>query len=198
MVALRATTVTGCVFAALVLATTPFLSKAGAGEAYGEEYSEESYTEHYDDVEDGVPSRYSGSPHVSYKDDPIDDVADKGGSIKDGYPVPMPPPDDHAAAPPPPPRASRPRRVERVACLESWEIERRLEHHGWADIRAVATRRGVTRIRARRIDTGRPFLLRVDRCSGDLITARPRLRAFGGFRHPRPWRERRWAGGWRY
>lgn len=205
---MRASTATAGAFAALVLAASPFLAGAASADPYGQDYDDTVYAEEYvyekETYERAAPRRYGGAePHPqynSYKDDPghlsyKDDPADVPGAIKDGYPVPMPPP-KYADTPPPPPRALPPKRVDRFACLDSYEIERRLAHDGWTHIRAVNTRRGVTHIRARRVDTGRPFSLRVDRCSGELISARPGPRVFGGYR---PWPERRWAGaGWRY
>lgn len=194
---MNASSTTAGVFAALVLAATPVLSTAFADEVYEEEYAveyegEETYADDGDDYGREPPPR-----HTSYKDDP----APTEGSIKDGYPVPMPPPDDdHADAPPParysapPPRHLPPKRF---ACLESWEIERTLARHGWTRIHALSTRRGVTRIRARRYDSGRRFILRVDRCSGELISARPSLRVFGA-RDGGPWRPHRWAGHWHH
>lgn len=201
---MRASTATAGVFAALVLAASPLLSGAASADPYGDD-DDEVYAEEYvyekETYERAPPRRYGGGePHPqynSYKDDPDhlsykDDPADVSGAIKDGYPVPMPPP-KYGEAPPPPPRAHPPKRVDRFACLDSYQVERRLRHDGWTDIRALHTRRGVTDVNARRIDTGRPFSLRVDRCSGELISARPRLRVFGGHRHH--WPERRWAGG---
>lgn len=200
---MRASTVWAGVFAAFVFAATPLLSRAVAEDLYGDDYGasyedDRAYAGEYDDEDGDRPShRYSGANshprYNSYKDDPVD----TGGSIKDGYPVPMPPPPSYSDAQPAPARPLPPRRVERLACLESWQVERRLAHDGWTDIRALATRHGITRISARRIDTGRPFSLRVDRCSGDLISARPQLRMFGGHRH-RPWRDHRWASDWRH
>lgn len=192
---MNASSATAGVFAALLLAATPVLSAALAGDRYDEEYNSVEYEEETyagDDIYEGEPP----PRHTSYKDDPVQ----TGGSVKDGYPVPMPPPDDdYADAPPPAKRygASPPRHLppKRFACLESWEIERTLARDGWTRIHALSTRRGVTRIRARRYDSGRPFVLRVDRCSGELISARPSLRVFG-VRDYGTWRPRRWAGRW--
>lgn len=193
---MRASTATAGAFAALVLAASPLLSGAASAEPYGDDYDDAVYAEEYvyeSETYDRAPPRRYGNAepeprYNSYKDDPVD----APGSIKDGYPVPMPPP---AYGEAPPPRPLPPKRVDRFACLDSWQVEHRLRDDGWTDIRALHTRQGVTSIRARRIDTGRPFSLRVDRCSGELISARPRLKVFGAHRH---WPERRWAGGWRH
>lgn len=195
---MRASTVTASAFAALVLAATPLsVSHVVAGDRYSEEYS--AFYEYEGGADTGeFYDAYAGAPppngYTSYKDDPVsykDDPGDTSARIKDGYPVPMPPPTSYSEAPPPPARPLPPKRVERLACLESWELERRLAHDGWTDIDAVQTRRGVTRIRARRDDTGRPYTLRVDRCSGELISARPSYRVFGEHR-PRV-RDHRWV-----
>ncbi|HRN83897.1 MAG TPA: hypothetical protein PK857_03680 [Hyphomicrobium sp.] len=181
---MRTSTVTAGVAAALVLAASPLLSGGAiAGDPFfadeGAPYNDRPYAEEY--VYETY-ERTSRPQYRSYKDDPVD----VKGAIKDGYPVPMPPPAYGEAAPPLPPK-----RVDRFACLESWQIEERLRDDGWTDIDARSTRRGVTRMNARRDDTGRPFTLRVDRCSGDLISARPSYKVFG--EHRPPYRDHRWV-----
>lgn len=193
---MRASTVTAGVVAALVLAANPLLSGAYAADPFfadeGAPYNDRPYAEEYvyeSETYEGTSPRSHDRDapqpqYHSYKDDP----ADVKGAIKDGYPVPMPPPAYGEAAPL---RPLPPKRVGRVACLESWQIEHRLRDDGWTDIDARSTRRGVTRIDARRDDTGRPFTLRVDRCSGELISARPSYKVFGEHR-PR-YRDHRWV-----
>ena len=183
---MRASTVTAGVVAALVLAANPLLSAAHAADPFfadeGAPYNDKPYAEEY--VYESETYERSREPQYhSYKDDP----ADVKGAIKDGYPVPQPPPVYGEAAPPPLP----PKRAHRFACLESWQIEERLSDDGWVDLDARSTRQGVTRINARRDDTGRPFTLRVDRCSGELISARPSYKVLGEHR-PR-YRDHRWV-----
>lgn len=185
---MRASTVTAGVVAALVLAATPLHSgSALAGDPFfadeGAPYNDRPYVEEEYVYESETYERTSQPRYQSYKDDP----ADVKGAIKDGYPVPMGPPTYGEAAPPPLP----PKRVDRFACLESWQLEERLRHDGWTDLDARSTRRGVTRINARRDDTGRPFTLRVDRCSGELISARPSYKVFG--EHRPHYRDHRWV-----
>lgn len=110
------------------------------------------------------------------------------GSIKDGYPVPMPPP-----------RYSEERRtyqsVERIerrplgrgGCLARWEIRRNLNRSGWSGLRPMGGDGPVVHMLARRFDSSSDFHLRVDRCSGEVIAARPQvLRSFAY--GERPWR----------
>jgi hypothetical protein len=107
------------------------------------------------------------------------------GSIKDGYPVPMPPPrytEERTYQ-----RVERiERRAEHHGCLARWEVRRSLNRDGWADIRPMGGDGATVRIRATRFDSGRTFNLRVDRCSGEVIAARPHfLRSYA-------YRDRRW------
>lgn len=48
-----------------------------------------------------------------------------------------------------------------------------LRADGWRDFRIVEPRGNVVLVEARRINSARLFLLRVDRCSGNVITAEP-------------------------
>ena len=108
------------------------------------------------------------------------------GSVKDGYPVPMPPPgysEERSYQ-----RVERiERRDDRHACLGRWQIRRSLNRDGWADIRPMGGDGATVRIRATRFDTGRVFNLRVDKCSGEVIAARPHFLRSYAYRD-RPWR----------
>lgn len=200
---MRASSVTAS-FAVFALAAVALPERSAfAADLYGEEvYEENSY---YDDDRDAPPAQYGEGPagYSSYKDDP------PAGSIKDGYPVPMPPPrySDN-----PPERVERIERIERVervprrsaryACLDRHQVRHRLRADGWADIHPIGgTGPGpVVRIKARRIESGRMFVLRLDRCSGEVLAAQPHyLRSFGGYRerhwhhhHPRRWARHRY------
>ncbi|MFV0296127.1 MAG: hypothetical protein ACK5JT_08410 [Hyphomicrobiaceae bacterium] len=77
---------------------------------------------------------------------------------------------------PEPYRAPRERAYDRYAdgergCLPRHVIERRLANRGWSDFHDVRRRGGIARVKARR-DNGDLFVLRIDRCSGEIIQAR--------------------------
>jgi hypothetical protein len=203
------------VFAAVLLvagsiSAPAFLAgSARAADLYGENYVEPPYDEPgYSD--NGYENGYSENEYSERSYAPRDayDARDGGyraadryepaeplpGSIKDGYPVPVPAPG-----------YSDNRRQERVqervyerverrvdrrarhACLERWEIRRRLADQGWAGIRPMGGADGIVNITARRFDSSSRFLLRVDRCSGEVLAARPDryLRSFA-------YRDNRW------
>lgn len=204
---MRASFPTACLTAAIVLAAALPLSRAAsAADPYDENYTEPPYDETYEAYEKGE-SRYSAERHPRYGEarpsERYDAPYDNGelpGSIKDGYPVPMPPPE--AGAPPPPPRyAERPPvRVERyererytAACLDRWEIRRELRREGWRDIRPLGGDGGIVHVRARRSGSGRPFDLRVDRCSGEVLAARPRHHGVAYRDHGEGYRDWRWV-----
>jgi hypothetical protein len=71
--------------------------------------------------------------------------------------------------------------------MSRWQIRSRLRGEGWVDLRPLDREGPSTLVRARRVDTGRVFTLRVDRCSGEIVDARPYyLRALGAY-VPRRW-----------
>lgn len=79
-----------------------------------------------------------------------------------------------------PPRAYRyqpyppaaPRYAERPACTTPRAAQRALEQDGWRDF-ANPTLRGDTAVIYARRPDGRAFELQLDRCTGDLVSARP-------------------------
>jgi hypothetical protein len=206
---MRVSFVTGCLMTAFVLAASlSSLRTASAADLDGERYAEPPYdegaygNEEYGDDESNPPpagygERYGEAP-PSDRDYGYDDRASPEpprGSIKDGYPVPMPPP--RAEAPPPPPRYVErpPVRVDRYACLDRWQIRRRLRGEGWSGIRPMGGNGGIVDIRARRFDSSSMFHLRVDRCSGAVLTARPEFLRTFAYRE-RPYHERPWRYGY--
>lgn len=148
----------------------------------GAPYDEPGYGEEDYGGAEPPPARYGEAPDQVEPDRP--------GSIKDGYPVPVPEPRaadrtyggveryDRR-----PPRHYAPR----YACLEAWQIRRKLRHEGWRQIRPEGGHDGIVHIRARRFDSSSVFRLRVERCSGEILAAKPYyLRSFAdGDR--RPW-----------
>jgi hypothetical protein len=197
--------VTACIFAVAL----PLSGAASAADLDGEGYAEPPYDDgsYRDDGfgegvsdggygEEGDPAqprydRYGAAPSPDRYREPYDagePIEPRQGSIKDGYPVPMPPP--HASAPPPRYGDTRPPRAERYACLDRWQIKRRLRGEGWSGIRPVGGNGGIVHMRARRFDSSSLFGLRVDRCSGAVLAARP----LGRHLADRDWRRdrRRW------
>lgn len=195
---MRASFLTAGLMTALVLAASPlpFSRAASAADLYGETYSEAPPPDDYDDdpaLQDRYgqdrygDGRYSEAPPSDRYEDrygrPLDPPP---GSIKDGYPVPMPPPARYSEPPP--------RRVERFACLDRWQIKRELRRSGWTDLRPLGGDGRVVHALARRFDSSTSFRLRVDRCSGEVLAARPEyLRTFAyGEREPYWPEQRRW------
>jgi hypothetical protein len=84
-------------------------------------------------------------------------------------------------------------RIERAyACAPRWQIRNRLQARGWSNFERLAVRPRVVVLRAERPD-GRPYVLKLDRCSGHILAERPaRFRGYG-FYGPGP---RRY--GWAY
>ena len=197
---MRASIITGCLMTVFAVAVASPISRASAADLNGEGYVAPPYDEGYsgdtytDDDRYDAPGRYSDAPPADdgrYRDrySGRGDGEPMSGSIKDGYPVPMPPP--RASAPPPEPYYAerRPARVERYgACLDRWEIKQRLRREGWTALQPVGGGEGIVRFYARRFDSSSDFRLRVDRCSGDVIAARPDTRRFA-----RDWR---WQRDW--
>jgi len=183
---MRASSITASLMTALCLAGLlyPFPRTASAADLYGDGYSGAPPPGDYEDFADegAPPPEYDdGAPPPERYAEPYDRVPEgHAGSIKDGYPVPVPPPRYSEARP------------ERYACLDRVEIRRRLRHDGWRDMRPLDRDGPLVDIRARRVESGRAFLLRVDRCSGDVVAARPHyLRAFAPYARP-AWRQGYW------
>lgn len=191
---MRASFLTGCLMTACVFAVASPLSQTASaadldGEGYAELYDDDAglderappprYADRYGEAP--PEQRYERSYEDSYGDEP------PPGSIKDGYPVPMPPP--RASAPPPRYADRPPPRAGRYACAEPWQIKRELRRRGWSGIRPMGGDGGIVHIRARRYDSSSVFHLRVDRCSGEVLTARPQVRHYA-------YRDRRWDRRW--
>ncbi len=78
---------------------------------------------------------------------------------------------------------SRSWRGHRHACLPPWRIKSRLKSDGWEKFRDVSHNGKTVVVRASRCDTGRRFLLRVDRCSGAIVSAHSEHnRRYGSYR----------------
>jgi hypothetical protein len=185
--------------------------KSLAADLYGENYYPPQDAEPYDDPRYAEPDRYppprapyeqgpaqfdngyvgpeQGDRYVDrrgpnggdpYGDAPFRDDDPYQGSLKDGFG-------------PPPPRFADRSYGRYGNCLPRWQVRNRLRGEGWVDLRPLDRRDGWALLRARRIDSGRVFTLRIDRCSGEIVDARPHyLRAFGAYA------PRRWERAYRY
>ena len=141
---------------------------------YGSAYDDPRYADIYrypKGPEYGVP-RYAPRPYVVpvprervYRDDDDDYV--------------RPPPRRYSYVDPAPPYAGH--------CLPREVIRHRLADRGWHDFHAAELRGEVALVHARR-PSGRLFALKVDRCSGDVLSASPLEGRFGPYAHgPRRW-----------
>jgi hypothetical protein len=185
--------------AASIVAAVAFATSADAADLYGENYRGPRDPAPYDDPRYADDDRGQPPPGAYAERDPrygdYDEDRDERysgrdygeddwqyrGSTKDGYPLPVPPPrfaerDDY--------------RSYGGGCLPRWQIRHRLRAEGWVDVQPLERWGELAKVKARRHDTGRVFTLRVDRCSGEIVDARPHhLRAFGAYEAP-PWRHR--------
>lgn len=85
--------------------------------------------------------------------------------------------------------AEPPRAPYRSGCVPREAIKDRLLQHGWQDFHAVDLRGDVATLRARR-PSGRLFALTLDRCTGEMVEARPlEPRPYGPYAYGPP---RRW------
>jgi len=85
---------------------------------------------------------------------------------------------------------AEPRRPYAEGCVPREEVKERLLRQGWQDFHDGSVRGDVATVHARR-PSGRPFLLTIDRCSGDIVSARPlEGRPYGPYAYDAP--PRRW------
>lgn len=70
-------------------------------------------------------------------------------------------------------------------CAPRHVVRNRLERDGWVDFNNADPRGPIVVVEARRRHSGRPFQLRIDRCSGEIVRADP-------IGPPRYERARRW------
>jgi hypothetical protein len=144
--------------AALHLAAAPAAPAADlAGDPYGDDYYAESY---YDSREKDVVREEEVYKHRRYSE---------RHSYADHEPLP------------PPRQVWDGARYGGRACIPRGEIRHALRAHGWYDFHDVELRGEIAVLRARR-DSGRFFDLHVDRCSGEVVSARPlERRAYAPF-----------------
>lgn len=175
---------------AAVLAAIPLHGGASAADLYGEGY--------YPPPDAGPPAEYPYAERGSR--DRYDDedawVDEDRGPPRDAYADRRPPPDRYAPPPPPPPayayRAPAGGYAERYApgpaCVAPARIRARLAGEGWTGFRLVRQRPDLVVLRARRVESGRVFTLRIEPCRGTIVDARPYfLRTFGDYQPSRRW-----------
>jgi hypothetical protein len=126
----------------------------------------------YGDVYRQPPAPYAEPPSHQPNHPPFGDLDRRE------YPEPMPYPPRFSGSFSRYPRQGHP-------CLQRHEIRRQLMELGWSDFHDVDLRREVARLRARR-PSGRLYDLDVDRCTGEVVYARPLDDGFG----PYAWRRR--------
>lgn len=183
--------------AALVMAATGFVPAGLAadfggeddgGPAYGEQVYEE-YEEHvpYPDAggsgEFRVFEFYAGRAFGTTDDEECDEDEDECEDDGDGYQRPLagerhgrllgPLPDAH--------RPGEPLAREASRCVPGPYIKRLLEDEGWTGFRTGALDEDVAVMRAKRADTGRAYELRIDMCTGEILSARRQLRHYDRF-----------------
>jgi hypothetical protein len=161
--------------------------KAHAADLYGENYYPPQEAQPYDDPRYADGDRYP-PPRGAYRDDDNDDdrYVERDGKYdgRDDYPYRGSTKDGYA----PPPRFADRAYGPDGRCAARWQIRSRLRNEGWVDLQPLDRGGETAFLRARRVESGRVFTLRVDRCTGEIVDARPHyLRAFGAYA-PRPWR----------
>jgi hypothetical protein len=82
------------------------------------------------------------------------------------------------------PRFAEADRYRGDRCVPRHEVKHRLRSEGWSDFHDLELRGDIAFVRARR-PSGRLFELKIDRCSGDIVKARPYgPHAYGLRRYP--------------
>src|SRR5262245_24130663 len=176
---------TARLFVAVAIAALTFAGagSAGAADLYGDNYYPPQDAPYYGEGEREYSERYDGSPGRYEDDHDRDRYSEREesydyqyrGSTKDG------------GAYVPPSRFAYRDYGRSGPCVGRWQIRSRLHDEGWVNIRPLDRQGETALLRARRADSGRVFTLRVDRCSGEVVDARPHfLRTFGAYA-PRPW-----------
>jgi hypothetical protein len=168
--------------AAAVASAVPAVRAADIGDTppdrrYGSAYDDPRYADLYGEEPTAPPrpepryvERYD---HVPIPREPI--YRDDGRFDRYERYDRVPPPRGYAAGP---------------ACLGKDEVRYRLEREGWLDFHAPHIEDArVAWVRARR-PSGRVFQLQVDRCSGEVISARPVEPRYGAYQDRVPY--------WRY
>lgn len=164
--ALMAVTLFASALVSISEARSADLSDGGYLPRYGSPYDDPRYAdvfrhpappprheERYEDDDDEAPS-YDGPRRRAYRDD--DGWRDRRWD--QGYLRPMP---------------RGPRFADRERdCIPRRAIRERLKADGWGEFQDLEIRGSTAIVTARRPD-GRPFDLTIERCSGEIVSARP-------------------------
>ncbi len=74
----------------------------------------------------------------------------------------------------PAPRARGPIvRPHRAGCVAGWQVKKSLINDGWGQFRLKNFGQGVAVVRAKRVEDGRPFVLKIDGCTGEVLSSMP-------------------------
>jgi hypothetical protein len=157
-----------------------------AADLYGDNYNPPPDNgEYYDEgpagaCDDRGPCDEVAPSRRTYSYERRDEYEYREGSLKDGY-----------APPPPEPRYREGNYRAETTCAPRWQIKRRLRDEGWVDLWPIDREGPVGSLKARRVQSGRLFVLDIDKCTGEIVHARPQfLRTFGAYEPPR-WRDHR-------
>ena len=145
------------------------LSLAGGTPARAADLGYGDYSDRYRSAYDDPRYRdlYGPTPgRVSRRYVEKEEIEERYAEVDDDY-------DDKRLAPPPPP-ARVYRFSDRFAydCTPRHVIRDRLLREGWHDFHEIDVRNSVAVVEARR-PNGLPYRLKIDRCSGDVVSARP-------------------------
>lgn len=144
-----------CAIAALLAGATG----AAAADLAGDPYDDPRYAEIYRDAPPPPP------PVAGRYEERYERKEYRYEGRENGY--------GHPPPPPPPPYARGPDYAgDEEGCLPRHVIRRRLIAEGWHDFHALEYRGRFALVTARR-PSGREFDLKIDRCSGHIVHARP-------------------------
>ena len=172
-----ARTLTAGLFAALTMGAPGTAPAADLhGEGYQQPYDNSEYDDQdYRDRRHSHADSYDSQNYSDYSNQDYDEDAYRGryrSSYKDGeYLEPMNRP----------PRYADESWRGREGCTPRWQIRQRMMDDGWRNIYRLRVLDNAVVIRAQR-PSGRPFDLKLDRCTGDIVDRRPaHMGTFSGY-----------------
>jgi hypothetical protein len=156
---------------AVIAMATPMT--ASAADLYGEapRYEDDDYGGRHESR--GYGRDYGGGYDERYRYEERYDERRYGSAKDDGYLPPI----ERA------PRFAEERHRDRYGydCAPRWQVKNRLIADGWHNFERLAVRPNVVVLRAER-PGGRAFVLKLDRCTGEVIAHRPaRWRGYGAY-----------------
>ena len=143
-----------------------------SSDRYSSAYEDKRYRDIYGPAPTYAPPSYDSPPPRYYKVEPTPGYIPPGYVYRDR--------DDDVDEPIAPPHYGRSydRYGYNGRCLAHDDIRRRLVSEGWREFRDIELRGDLVRIEARR--RGEYFRLKIDRCTGDVVHARPLDHAYRG------------------